>query len=94
MIRFEILLPLYYNDGRPVEREKFLQTDDELVHRFGATSTDTVVLRGLTEVGVFDVDRPFAEAKSTYFGVAIDVTKRLQTCPSFASRLDIAYSRP
>ena len=31
MIRFEILLPLFYNDGRPVEREKFLQTDDELV---------------------------------------------------------------
>ncbi len=46
MIRFEILLPLFYNDGRPIEREKFLQTDDELVHRFGATSTDTVVVRG------------------------------------------------
>jgi hypothetical protein len=46
MIRFEILLPLFYNDGRPVEREKFLQTDDELVHRFNATSTDTVVVRG------------------------------------------------
>jgi hypothetical protein len=46
MIRFEILLPLFYNDGRPVEREKFLQTDDDLVRRFGATSTDTVVVRG------------------------------------------------
>ena len=46
MIRFEILLPLFYNDGRPVEREKFLQTDDELVRRFGATSTDTVTVRG------------------------------------------------
>jgi hypothetical protein len=46
MIRFEILLPLFYNDGRPVEREKFLQTDDELVQAFGATSTDTVIVRG------------------------------------------------
>jgi hypothetical protein len=46
MIRFEILLPLLYNDGRPIEREKFLQTDDDLVQRFGATSTDTVVVRG------------------------------------------------
>ncbi len=44
MIRFEILLPLFYNDGRPIEREKFLQTDDELVQQFGATSTDTVVV--------------------------------------------------
>ena len=46
MIRFEILLPLFYNDGRPIEREKFLQTDDELVQGFGATSTDTIVVRG------------------------------------------------
>src|SRR5438876_8482738 len=46
MIRFEILLPLFYNDGRPIEREKFLQTDDELVQAFGATSTDTIVVRG------------------------------------------------
>src|ERR1700687_2920187 len=46
MIRFEILLPLFYNDGRPVEQEKFLSTDDELVQLFSATSTDTVVVRG------------------------------------------------
>ena len=46
MIRFEILLPLYSNDGRPIPPEKFVQTDDELVHHFGATSTDTVVVRG------------------------------------------------
>lgn len=46
MIRFEILLPLFYNDGRPVEKEKFLTADDELVQQFGATSTDVVVVRG------------------------------------------------
>jgi hypothetical protein len=47
MIRFEILLPLFYNDGRPIEREKFIETDDELVQRFGAVSTDSVTIRGL-----------------------------------------------
>src|SRR5437868_1551679 len=46
MIRFEILLPLFYNDGRPIESEKFLLTDDELVQFFGAISTDSVVVRG------------------------------------------------
>jgi hypothetical protein len=46
MIRFEILLPLFYNDGRPVEAEEFVATDDDLVRHFGATSTDTVVVRG------------------------------------------------
>jgi len=46
MVRFELLLPLYYNDGRPVEKEKFLQTDEELVAQFGATSTDSVIVSG------------------------------------------------
>src|SRR5438445_7339355 len=46
MIRFEILLPLFYNDGRPIEPEKFVATDDDLVTMFGATSTDQVTVRG------------------------------------------------
>ena len=46
MIRFEILLPLYYNDGRQIEAEKFVETDEELIQQYGATSTDTVVVRG------------------------------------------------
>jgi len=46
MIRFEILLPLFYNDGRRIERQKFVASDDELVNTFGATSTDTVIVRG------------------------------------------------
>ncbi|MGO9464269.1 MAG: hypothetical protein ACLQVF_08950 [Isosphaeraceae bacterium] len=47
MIRFEILLPLFYNSGQPIEQEKFVQTDDELVRQFGAVSTDSVTVRGL-----------------------------------------------
>jgi hypothetical protein len=44
--RFEILLPLNYNDGRPIEREKFLLTHRELVQRFGATTVDTTRASG------------------------------------------------
>jgi len=37
---YEIYLPLTYNDGRPIEKEKFSVTRDELVGRFGGlTST-------------------------------------------------------
>ena len=46
MVQFELLLPLYYNDGRAIEKEKLLQTDEELVVQFGATSTDSVVVSG------------------------------------------------
>src|SRR5438445_821435 len=46
MIRFEILLPLFYNDGRPIEPEKIRETDDDLVQIFGAVSTDRIPVRG------------------------------------------------
>ncbi len=46
MIRFEILLPLFYNDGRQIEPEKFMATDDDFVSAFGAVSTDLVTVQG------------------------------------------------
>jgi hypothetical protein len=36
--RYEILLPLRYNDGRSMEELKFDQTNLELVERFSATA--------------------------------------------------------
>ena len=36
--RYEMLLPLKYNDGRPMEDEKIHQTREELVARFDAIS--------------------------------------------------------
>ncbi len=44
--RYEILLPLLYNDGSSVEKEKFLSTNEELIERFGATTTDSARIVG------------------------------------------------
>jgi len=41
-IRYEILLPLCYNDGRPIEPQKFRQTNLELLERFSATTLDLI----------------------------------------------------
>lgn len=38
--RYEILLPLKYNDGGEVETEKLLRTKQELAERFGALTVD------------------------------------------------------
>ncbi|MGR3311216.1 MAG: hypothetical protein ACUZ77_10640 [Candidatus Brocadiales bacterium] len=38
---YEILFPLMYNDGSPIEPEKFDQTRDELIKKFGAITADT-----------------------------------------------------
>jgi hypothetical protein len=45
--RYEILLPIRYNDGTPVEPEKFFQTQEEIVARFGALTTSPELLRGV-----------------------------------------------
>jgi hypothetical protein len=49
--RFEILLPLNYNDGADIEEEKFNQTADELCERFGAITQDTVKITGTWKYG-------------------------------------------
>lgn len=44
--RYEILLPLKYNDGSPVEPEKFQETRRELVKQFGALTMDAPPVSG------------------------------------------------
>jgi hypothetical protein len=44
--RFEILLPLRFNDGRPVPDEIIADTLLELRQRFGAVSSETQTIRG------------------------------------------------
>jgi hypothetical protein len=45
--RYEILLPIRYNDRTPIEPEKFFLTQEELVARFGALTTCPELLRGV-----------------------------------------------
>jgi hypothetical protein len=44
--RYEILLPTRYNDGTPVEPERFFDTQEELVAAFGALTTSPDLFRG------------------------------------------------
>jgi hypothetical protein len=45
--RYEILLPLKYNDGGIVEPEKLLQTKGDLVRKFGALTVDPYPVQGV-----------------------------------------------
>jgi hypothetical protein len=49
--RYEILLPLCYNDGRPIEEEKLDQTNLELLERFSATTADMITAIGSWKYG-------------------------------------------
>jgi hypothetical protein len=44
--RYEILLPLRYNDRRPVPKELLHKTRVELRDQFGAISSESQVIRG------------------------------------------------
>jgi hypothetical protein len=44
--RYEILLPLKFNDGRQIPRELLARTHAELKQRFGAISAESQVIRG------------------------------------------------
>lgn len=44
--RYEILLPLNYNDGTVIEQEKFDLTNQELLDRFGAVTFDSIIASG------------------------------------------------
>jgi hypothetical protein len=44
--RYEILLPTRYNDGTPVESEKFRLTCEDIVNQFGAVTFQPEVLQG------------------------------------------------
>jgi hypothetical protein len=45
--RYEILLPLRFNDGRPVPDDLVAETLLELEQRFGSVSSETQMIRGL-----------------------------------------------
>jgi len=74
--RFEILLPLRFNDGQPVPDELIGDTLLELEQQFGAVSCETQTIRGLWQyqgqnfrddlVRVF-VDVPNAPEHLQYF---------------------------
>jgi hypothetical protein len=49
--RYEILLPLNYNDGSLIEAEKFDETAEELCERFGGVTQDTVRITGTWKYG-------------------------------------------
>jgi hypothetical protein len=49
--RFEVLLPLRFNDGQSVPHDHFTETLTELRERFGDLSIETQATRGLTQYG-------------------------------------------
>ena len=65
-IRVEILLPLLYNDGKPIEKSKFVNTERELAQHFGGCTT-LIPVEGLW---IDDDLKEYADINSGFYVVA------------------------
>ena len=65
--RFEILLPLRYNDGRPVPSALLEQTRAELKYQFGGLSSESQIIQGFDRdtTGEDKMVRIFADVPDT-----------------------------
>jgi hypothetical protein len=83
--RFEILLPLRFNDGTPVPDELLAETLLELRERFGAVSCETQTIRGVWQhqgqVFRDDLARLFVDTDDTQENLQffLDYKERLKT---------------
>jgi hypothetical protein len=67
--RFEVLLPLRYNDGQPVPRELLAETAFEIQSRFGGVTWESQVVEGIWRQGGIEyrdeLNRIFVDAEDT-----------------------------
>jgi len=75
--RYEILLPLRYNDGSPIEPEKFDQTRSELIAQFQGVTFDPHPMHGFW-------GQQGAEYKDLVIRIIVDVEDTPETHVFFA----------
>ena len=67
--RFEILLPLAFNDGRPVPREFLAEAAGEIQANFGGVSWESQAIEGIWRAGGIEyrdrLNRIFVDAEDT-----------------------------
>jgi len=87
--RFEILLPLQFNDGQPVPDELIGQTLIELRTRFGAASCETQVILGEWE----QHELVFRDKLVRVFVDAPDVAESRQFFVEFKERVKVRFKQ-
>lgn len=80
--RFEILLPLRYNDGRPVPSTLLEETRAELKYQFGGLSSESQIIQGFDRdtTGEDKMVRIFADVPDTAENLAffLQIKERLK----------------
>jgi hypothetical protein len=87
--RFEILLPLRFNDGRPVPGELIADTLIELEQQFGAVSSETQTIQGLWR----HQGQAFRDDLTRLFVDAPDTPESLEFFRQFKETLKVRFQQ-
>jgi hypothetical protein len=87
--RFEILLPLRFNDGTSVPGELVADTLLELEARFGAVSTETQTIQGLWR----HQGQSYRDDLTRIFVDVLDVPENLSFFQAFKETLKIRFQQ-
>ena len=87
--RFEILLPLRFNDGTSVPNELIAQTLFELEQKFGAVSSETQTIQGLWR----HQGQSFRDDLFRVFVDVSDTPENLEFFRSFKERLKLRFEQ-
>ncbi len=87
--RYEILLPLRFNDGRPVPEALLVQTVAELRERFGADSWETQSLHGEWE----HAGTVYQDDLTRFFVDVPDVSEHREFFREFKERLKVRFNQ-
>ncbi len=87
--RYEILLPLLFNDGTPVPEELLAETFIELRRKFGAASWETQVLRGTWEAS----GTVYQDNLTRFFVDVADAPEHREFFRSFKERLKARFNQ-
>ena len=87
--RFEILLPLRFNDGKPVPDDLIAETLTELEQQFGAVSSESQVIRGIWH----SQGHVFRDESARLFVDVLDLPENRQFFVELKDRLKVRFQQ-
>lgn len=87
--RFEILLPLRFNDGSQIPVDLLVQTVLDLRKQFGALSSETQIIRGVWE----HAGQSYRDASSRIFIEVADTAENQQFFRAFKEKLKARFQQ-
>jgi hypothetical protein len=87
--RFEILLPLRFNNGKPVPDELVAETLTDLEQQFGAVSSESQVIRGIWH----SQGQVFRDESARVFVDVLDLPENRQFFVEFKDRLKVRFQQ-